>query len=1012
LGWPTNLKKSTILENQVSKPVENIIDAGAEKKRLKEADLQQRSWKRWGPYLSERQWGTVREDYSENGDCWSYFPHDAARSRAYRWGEDGLMGISDRQGRMCFALALWNGKDPILKERLYGLNGHEGNHGEDVKEEYFYLDSSPTHSWMKGLYKYPQMEYPYEELLKKNQARTRLDPEFELRDSGAFADDKYFDVEVKYAKCKPNDILIEIVVSNRGPDLAELQVLPTLWFRNTWSWKQDREDGIKPELRYGGKNRIESRHTTLGRFFFDACPLDGVARVPAIFTENETRPVALGGNPILPQEESEKNPNSASLDPSAKAKQLVEPVIGEAILNKKTTQENAAGVDSKIAEKQSPASAAAKDLKGPIAAEMDLSESRFNLPNINDIEAETDAEIDDTPILNFYKDAFHHYIINDCHQAVNPNRQGTKCAYVYTLKILPGESKKIQLRIYSDNDRPAVSFGKEFDELMKLREKETDEFYATTIPESIEPEKKMVMRQAYAGLLWSKQFYYYIVRDWLKGDGERKSLATSPRYKGRNKDWTHMYNRDIISMPDKWEYPWYAAWDLAFHMIPLTKIDQKFAEQQLLMFLRENYMHPNGQIPAYEFAFGDVNPPVHAWACWRIYKASGPKGKRNRQFLAETFQKLLLNFTWWVNQKDVEGKNLFSGGFLGLDNITVFDRSNMPQGMEIIQADGTAWMAFYCGTMLRMALELASENKVYEGMAVKFFNHFLSIASSMNTVGGEGLWDEEDGFYYDRVLVNGYSVPLKVRSMVGIIPLFAATILSEEVIMELPYFEEKMNWMLDEFKDLSRNISWMEATGEVDHHRYLLAIPSRRRLKRVLAYVLDEKEFLSPYGVRSLSKIHLDHPVVFMHEGKEYKVSYNPAESTSSLFGGNSNWRGPIWFPLNHLLIESLWRYYDFYGESFKVECPTGSGCLMTLKEVAYELSRRLTLLFLKDEKGNRPCYGSDPKATRSKSWDDLVQFHEYFNAETGEGLGAAHQTGWTSLVINCFETMDGLNNA
>jgi hypothetical protein len=629
-------------------------------------------------------------------------------------------------------------------------------------------------------------------------------------------------------------------------------------------------------------------------------------------------------------------------------------------------------------------------------------------PALGWLKDEHNEDIDEAD-RHYYKDAFHHYIINGVERAVNPGRHGTKCAFVYKVNLKAGESQVIRLRLYADNDRPTSSFGDEFMEVMKARREEADEFYNQLIPEDLCSDKRSVMRQAYAGLLWSKQFYYYIVRDWIKGDQNGKTPHDSPRWKGRNHDWQHLYNRHIISMPDKWEYPWYAAWDLAFHMIPFCKVDQKFSEEQLKLFLEESYMHPNGQIPAYEFAFGDVNPPVHAWACWRVYKNSGPKGQRNRDFLATTFQKLLLNFTWWVNQKDPEGKNLFSGGFLGLDNISVFDRSHMPKGMDIEQADGTAWMAFYCGTMLRMALELASENKVYEGMAVKFFNHFLSIASSMNSVSGQGLWHEEDGFYYDRVIVDGKSVPLKVRSMVGVIPLFAATILSEEVIMELPYFEERMNWMLEEFRHLSKNISWMEARGEADHHSYLLAIPSRRRLKRVLAYILDEKEFLSPYGVRSMSKVHENHPVEFDHEGEKYKVAYSPAESTTSMFGGNSNWRGPIWFPLNHLLIESLWRYYDFYGDSFTIECPTGSGNMMNLREVACELSERLTKIFTKDGEGSRPCFGRDDTAAREEHWDQLVNFHEYFNGENGKGLGATHQTGWTALVINSFDTIHRL---
>lgn len=901
--------------------------------RLHEDKNRERNWKRWGPYLANRQWGTVREDYSKDGDCWNYFTHDMSRSRAYRWGEDGLLGITDAKNRMCFSLALWNGKDAILKERLFGLTAHEGNHGEDVKELYFYLESTPTHSYMKALYKYPIDAFPYRQLIEENKKRGRNDPEFEIIDTGVFNNGRYFDVSIEYAKAKPNDLLIQITVENCSNEEAEITVLPTLLFRNTWTWGQTREDRARPRIFYDRPSRLETKQSTMGRFFMDALPQNGSISVPAIYTEND----------------SNYENRSFSHEEEVAARNADQQLL----LN--------------------------------ISPNLDVNED------------------DDEKSKRYYKDAFHEYIINDKKSAVNPNRHGTKAAFIYKIKLAAGQKKVIQLRLYSENDKPSQSFGKNFEEIFEARKKECDEFYDKIIAKGLDQDKTKIIRQAYAGLLWSKQYYYYIVKDWLKGDS-KMPRPPEERKNGRNKDWGHLYNKDIISMPDKWEYPWYAAWDLAFHMIPFSTIDQDFAEEQLLLFLKEWFMHPNGQIPAYEFSFSDVNPPVHAWACWRVYKNSGPIGSRKRSFLEESFQKLLINFTWWVNRKDLEGNNLFSGGFLGLDNIAVFDRSNLPAGSVMIQADGTAWMAFYCCTMLRMAMELASEEPIYSGMASKFFEHFLSISAASNKIGDLGLWDDTDGFYYDQLLIKDKYIPLKVRSMVGIIPLFAATIVREEVIMKLPHFEKRMNWLLEDFKDLANDMSFLEAKGEIDNHRYLLALPNKKRLKRVLHYVLDENEFLSPFGIRSLSKYYDKNPFVLIHEGKEYTIKYTPGESDTYLFGGNSNWRGPIWFPLNHLLVESLLRYHEFYGNEIQVECPTGSGHMKNLKDVALEICSRLTKIFVKDTDGHRPVFGKSSLPNLDPKWKDLVLFYEYFHGETGIGLGASHQTGWTALLIKSIE--------
>jgi len=879
----------------------------AEELRLQQSHARTQNWQRWGPYLSERQWGTVREDYSPNGDTWNYFPHDHARSRAYRWGEDGLLGICDRECRLCFALALWNGQDPILKERLFGLTGPEGNHGEDVKEEYFYLDSTPTHSYLKALYKYPQREYPYDQLVAENRKRTRHDPEFEIIDTGIFDDGRYFDVFAEYAKAAPDDILIRITVANRGPEPATLHLLPTLWFRNTWSWGCIYEGcERKPVIEQIDADVLRAEHPTLGDFRLQIDTVSGLAPPQVLFTDNETNTVRL-----FEQENGEH------------------------------------------------------------------------------------------PV----KDAFHDAIIGRNPSAISPVPRGTKAAPHFVLNVPAGGETVVRLRLCAASESVSQPFGPKFESVFAERIAEADRFYAAKLPPDVGDEEQAVARQAYAGLLWSKQFYHYSIHNWLEGDPGQPPPPES-RKEGRNRDWKHLFNRDVISMPDKWEYPWYAAWDLAFHMIPFATIDPEFAKSQLLLLLREWYMHPNGQIPAYEFAFSDVNPPVHAWACWRVYKMTGRKGERDRDFLARAFQKLLINFTWWVNRKDITGKHLFAGGFLGLDNIGVFDRSQpLPDGEQLEQADGTAWMAFYCTTMLAMALELAHGDPAYEDVASKFFEHFVAIADAMNCLGGDGLWDEKDGFYYDQLQADGEMRRLRIRSMVGVIPLFAVEVLEDELLHELPGFRKRMEWFLAHRQDLSRHISYMEHEHDGDTHTHrLLAIPSQERLERVLKYLLDEREFLSPHGVRALSRVHAEHPFELDICESQQRVEYVPGESTSAMFGGNSNWRGPVWFPLNYLLVEALERYHHFYGDDFRVECPTGSGQWMTLDKVAAELGRRLSSLFLPDADGRRPCHGDDPRFADDPHWRDLVLFHEYFHGDNGRGLGASHQTGWTSLVTRFLD--------
>jgi len=879
-----------------------------ERTRLAEDEARLRNWKRWGPYLSERQWGTVREDYSKDGNAWDYFSHDHSRSRAYRWGEDGLLGFTDRECRLCFSIALWNGKDPILKERLFGLTGPEGNHGEDVKEVYFYLDSTPTHSWCRGLYKYPQARFPYEPLKEENRRRTRSDPEYELLDTGVFDGERYFDVEVVYAKAGTDDLCIEIKVANRGPDPAPLHVLPTLWFRNTWSWGCEHEGcEVKPRLREVGPGRVSCDHATLERMIWVVEPDGNRPMPPLLFTENETNVAALFGG--------------ANASP-------------------------------------------------------------------------------------YVKDAIHAAVVAGRADATNPEKKGTKVSAHHQLTLAAGEERTIRLRLFAEASAPKEPFGPGFDAIISLRRTEADRFF-DGVPGSPLPEgQRAVVRQAYAGLLWSKQFYHYVVKEWLEGDPEQPRPPPERRHL-RNRDWEHLFNRDILAMPDKWEYPWYAAWDTAFHMVAMARVDAHFAKEQLNLFLREWYLHPNGQIPAYEWALSDVNPPVHAWACWRVYKLTGPQGKRDRVFLARTFQKLLLNFTWWVNRKDPNGNNLFSGGFLGLDNVGVFDRSKpLPGGCELAQADGTAWMAFYCGTMLTLALELADGDSSYEDIASKFFEHFVRIADAINHLGGSGLWHSEDGFYYDQLVgADGVGDAVRLRSMVGIVPLFAVELIDEARLNALPGFAKRTRWFLKHRRDLSQQIAYFSHDGQSTGN-YLLAIPSRERLERVLRYVFDEKEFLSPHGVRSLSRAYAEEPFVLKMGEVDHQVRYVPGDSDSGLFGGNSNWRGPVWFPMNFLLIESLERYHRFYGETFTIEFPTGSGQWMNLEKAAQALSARLSGLFLRNEQGFRPCHGMDSRFANDPHWRDHVWFHEYFHGDDGRGLGASHQTGWTALVANLMEDL------
>ena len=873
-----------------------------EEKRYK---AQNGLWRKWGPYLSERQWGTVREDYSPHGNAWDYLPHDHARSRAYRWGEDGIAGFSDHHQRLCLSLALWNERDPILKERLFGLTNNEGNHGEDCKELYYYLDATPTHAYLKMLYKYPQREFPYADLVHTNRSRGKHEPEYELLDTGIFEEDRYFDIFVEYARISPTDVNMLVSVHNRGPHDAKLHLLPQLWFRNTWSWKADAQ---KPRISARDPLSLDATHRDLGTFQFFVEQAD-----EWLFTENETNAPCLFG-------------------------------------------ENVAG---------------------------------------------------------YFKDAFHEHVIHGNMTATNPAHFGTKAAAHVVRNVPAGDCVQLRacLRATSEGN-PFESF----DGLMDARRAEADAYYHEIQRDLCDADARLVQRQALAGMIWSKQYFYYDVPEWLNGDPVQPPPPSVRRH-GRNFEWTHLNNADIVSMPDKWEYPWYAAWDLAFHTVALALVDAEFAKSQLLLMTREWYMHPNGQLPAYEWAFGDVNPPVHAWATWRVFQMDrerqtqrGEPGPGDLDFLERVFHKLMLNFTWWVNRKDAQGRNIFQGGFLGLDNIGVFDRSApLPTGGFINQADGTSWMAMYSLNLMRIALELAQHNPVYEDIATKFFEHFLHIAEAMNNIGesGIGLWDEQDEFYYDVLnLPDGRMVPLKVRSMVGLIPLYAVEVLEPESLEKAPEFARRLKWFLNYRPDLARLVSRWEESGRGERH--LLSLLRGHRMKCLLRRMLDETEFLSDYGVRAISKIHEANPYVFGCYNNEMSVSYQPAESNSGLFGGNSNWRGPIWMPVNYLLVESLQKFHKYYGDDFKIECPTGSARYLTIREVANELARRLTRIFLKDNSARRPVFNHDEKMQTDPHFRDYVLFHEYFHGDNGRGVGASHQTGWTGLIANLLKPNQG----
>jgi hypothetical protein len=878
--------------------------------RLQEARDPKIPWRKWGPYLSERQWGTVREDYSQDGNAWDYFSHDQSRSRAYHWGEDGLAGVSDEKQQLCFSVALWNGKDPILKERLFGLTNSESNHGEDVKEYYFYLDSTPTHSYMKYLYKYPQAAFPYADLVSTNKGRNRRDMEYELLDTGIFKDDRYFDVFVEFAKNTPEDILIQISVSNRGPEPAMLDVLPTLWFRNTWTWWPDTP---RPSLmQVTGKNDtrfVAASHAQLGdRYLYSE------KDVPLLFTENETN-----------------------------------------------------------------------------------NERIFGTPNASP----------------YVKDAINNYVVNGKQDAVNPQRTGTKAAAHHRISVGAGETATIRLRL---SDLAPAGIGdpfKSFGPIMQLRQNEADEFYRSVIPERVSEDEARVMRQALAGMLWSKQYFGFDVDKWLEEHGVDPMRPDGRQI--RNSEWGHMVNEHVISMPDKWEYPWFAAWDLAFHTIALSTVDTDFAKEQLDLMLQEFFLHPTGQIPAYEWNFSDVNPPVHAFATLFLYRTDQAlKGAGDLEFLKRSFAKLTLNFSWWVNRKDRFGRNLFEGGFLGLDNIGVFDRSAaLPTGGYLEQADGTAWVSLFCQNMLEISVELAAHDSFFEDMAIKFANHFLWIAHAMNQVGPDGMWDEEDGFYYDVLrLPDGSATRLKVRSMVGLLPLCATTVIEPEQRERVP---RVMQAIQERLRHMPGLVDSIHPTGPGYYgygERGIAALVNPERLRRILTRMLDENEFLSPYGIRALSRYHADHPYVFNVGGQQYRVNYLPAESDTGMFGGNSNWRGPVWMPVNALLIRSLLSFYLYYGDNFKIECPTGSGNRMNLFEVAKEISNRLTRIFLRDQSGRRPVYGGTEKFQTDPHWKDYILFYEYFHGDNGAGLGASHQTGWTGLIAKLIELFGRIDGA
>ncbi|WP_158752127.1 glucosidase [Acidobacterium sp. S8] len=868
-----------------------------EQKRLNDAREQHIPWKKWGPYLSERQWGTVREDYSKDGNAWDYFTHDQARSRAYRWGEDGLAGYSDDEQQLCFALALWNGRDPILKERLFGLTNSESNHGEDVKEYYFYLDSTPTHSYMKYLYKYPQTEFPYRDLVETSGRRSREELEYELLDTGIFDDDRYFDVFVEYAKADPEDTLIRISVHNRGPEAAQIHVLPTLWYRNTWTWEEGEQ---KPTLRQIDGSKIHASHPRLGEYTLHC---EGAAEL--LFTENESNASHLWGQP---------NPSP------------------------------------------------------------------------------------------YVKDAFHQYVISGAHDVVNPAKTGTKAAAQYVLEVPANGSKIVRLRLSA---KPSSEAFGQFDQVVDSRITDANEFYERITPKELGEDERRVHRQALAGMLWSKQYYHFDLDRWLT-EHDAHPLVGSGNGISRNAEWFHMLNSDIISMPDKWEYPWYAAWDLAFHTLALSLVDFDFAKEQLLLMLRNLYAHPNGQIPAYEWNFGDVNPPVHAWATVFLYRIESELGRADLRFLERSFQGLMLNFNWWVNRKDPQGRNVFAGGFLGLDNIGVFDRSaELPTGGHLDQADGTAWMAFYCLCMLEIALILTEYDQMYEEIAYRFLEHFVWISYAMDRIGvhHDEMWDTEDGFFYDLLhFPNGDAVRLKIRSMVGLLPLCAAAVFEVDTFGHHPRMRELIELFRKRHPEVLEKIAIADNSFQGYGDRRMIAVCNKEKLRRILGYMLDEDEFLSPYGIRSLSKYHLEHPFVLHLDGQEYKVQYLPAESNTGMFGGNSNWRGPIWMPVNGLLIRGLLAMYPFYGDDFKVECPTGSGNYLTLFEVAKEISRRLSSIFLRDANGLRPVYGGTKKIQEDPHWRDYILFYEYFHGDNGAGLGASHQTGWTGLIARIMD--------
>jgi len=879
----------------------NIYDT-REGVRLLMNRRQEGHWNRWGPYVAERAWGTVREDYSKDGDAWSYLPHDHARSRAYRWNEDGIAGICDRHQYLCFAIALWNRRDAILKERMFGLNAREGNHGEDVKEYYFYLDNTPTHSYMKYLYKYPQAAYPYEQLLEENRRRGRFDPEYELVDTGIFDQHRYFDVVVEYAKVAPEDILIRISISNRGPETAAIHILPTLWFRNTWTWgRDDRRPSVsrspKRSLEDNQVRSISARHWQLGEYLLYCSGADEF-----LFTENETNSERLFG--MQPQ----------------------------------------------------------------------------------------------TP---YVKDAFHSYVVGGNRNAVNPGETGSKAAAHYLREVRSGETFSARLRLASLIDDhayedPFADFGAKFQE----RREEADKFYGVVLPNNLGDDEKLIARQAFAGMLWSKQYYHYVVTDWLEGDPTQPTPPPE-RLQGRNSDWLHFFARDVISMPDKWEFPWFAAWDLGFHCVALAYVDPEFAKEQIVLMVREWFTHPNGQVPAYEWNFGDVNPPVLSMAAQAVFEVERSRtGVSDYAFLERVFQKMLLNFTWWVNRRDILGKNIFQGGFLGMDNIGAFDRDNLPPGYLLGEADGTSWMAAFAKNMLSIALLLAERDPVYEDLASKFWEHYIYIAHSMNNPRDStmSLWDEQDGFFYDYLYSEKHKgFPVRCRTMIGFVPMFGGTTVAADTFDRYPAFQRRRKWFIEHRPDLIESVQPSVVEGA--NQNLLLGLVREDQLRRLLTYMLDEKEFLSPHGVRAVSRWHLEHPLVLHLAGQEYRLDYEPGESTTQLFGGNSNWRGPVWIPVNHLILGALRRYHDYYGDAFKIECPTGSGKQMTLREVARELGGRLVGLFLRDEKGNRAIFGGQPLFNNDPYWRDLIPFYEYFHGDTGRGCGASHQTGWTGLI-------------